>query len=87
LGHLKIFSETNRPEKLNVHESFLTESRYNFIQIGDCFLYMYCVLIIDLSLEQVLGPHATANTIAQAIQRGQSLSTKEKLGSILKPCL
>ena len=29
---------------------------------------------------QVLGPHATANTIAQAVQKGQTLSTKEKLG-------
>ncbi|XP_056022733.1 putative elongator complex protein 1 [Ostrea edulis] len=32
----------------------------------------------------VLGPHATANTIAQAIQRGQSLSTKEKLDPVIK---
>nr|XP_022331417.1 putative elongator complex protein 1 [Crassostrea virginica]XP_022331418.1 putative elongator complex protein 1 [Crassostrea virginica] len=32
----------------------------------------------------VLGPHATANTIAQAVQKGQTLSTKEKLDPIIK---
>ncbi|XP_061166857.1 putative elongator complex protein 1 [Saccostrea echinata] len=32
----------------------------------------------------VLGPQATANTIAQAVQRGQTLSTKEKLDPIIK---
>lgn len=31
----------------------------------------------------MLGPHATANTIAQAVQRGQNLTTKEKLGIFL----
>lgn len=32
----------------------------------------------------VLGPHATANTIAQAVQRGQNVTTKEKLDPIIK---